>query len=106
MTDLKFNLLSMLYNVEQAMHENDLLNHFLSDLTAASNALDDLKKDELVECDISGIRYTLSTAGRAMFEVLQESRDRETKNRRRQYIQYWITTAIALAAFIKSFFLD
>lgn len=104
MTDLKFKLLSTIYNSEHGVDQATLLNGFPNEYLKTSDALDDLQDQGLITYDVTRIHYTITKPGRIVFETLQESRDKEAANKREQDIRYWITTAIALVAFIKSFF--
>ena len=102
MTDLKFQLLSILYASPngEGEHEVDLLNHFSDKIIQAHTSLEDLKTDKLVECVIGSTRYKITKSGRVVLEMLKENRKKAVYSE----VKYWVTTAIAIAAFIKSFF--
>lgn len=101
MTNLKFKLLSMLYST-QRIDEATLLNKFRGKIMKASTALDDLEKQDLITRDVNQIYYSITAIGRVAFEEARDSR----KNKKHEWIRYGITTLIALAAFVKSFFFN
>lgn len=99
MTKLKFRLLSALYP-DQRVDEATLLNKFPKRIMKAQTALDDLVEQKLIIRDITQIHYSITTLGRITFEDAQDNR----KSKKYEWIRYIITTIIALAAFVKSFF--
>lgn len=101
MTDLKFKLLSIIYNSEYGVDQAVLLNGLPDEYLKTSNALEDLQDQGLITCG-DHIHYIITQSGRIVFEALQENRIKEAKNKREQDIRYWVTTGIAITALIIS----
>lgn len=87
MTNLKFKILSLLYDAPRSTYENDLLNQFPNEILQAQAALGDLEEDNLIEYDINHVRCTITKPGRAALEMFQEVRNKETENKRAQASQ-------------------
>lgn len=93
MTDLKFQLLSILYDSPNGEQEVDLLNHFPGKIIDAYVSLKQLKKSKLVKCVIGTNRYTIMPNGETLYENLKESHDKDSENKRQQRFQNKISIA-------------
>lgn len=101
MTDLKFKLLSALYDEYQPIHENNLLNKFPEEIMQAKAALEDLDEDRLIEYDVYHVRCTITKSGRAALEMSQEARSKDAENKRDQSSQHKLqATQILISLFI------
>ncbi len=78
----------------------EMLNKFHKNLEATQNLLKQMTKSRLISVsDVPSTTITILEAGRARLDDL----DRHSKEARSNWIRWAITTIIALAAFIKSF---
>ena len=93
MTDLKFQLLSILYDSPNGEQEVDLLNRFPDKITDAYILLKKLKKAQLVECVIGTTRYKITSDGETLYENFKESHDKDSENKRQQRFQNKISIA-------------
>lgn len=78
----------------------DMLNKFPKNLEATQKLLKQMKKSRLISVsDVPSTTITILEAGRARLDEL----DRHSKETISSWVRWAITTIIALAAFIKSF---
>ena len=78
----------------------EMLNKYPKNLEATQNLLKQMTKSRLISVsDVPSTTITILEAGRARLDEL----DRHSKETRSNWIRWAITTIIALAAFIKSF---
>ena len=102
MTDLKFNLLGILYRATpiNPVRECELLNSGLDSSPMIRNALSDLKQQHLVFSPIGSDIITITSTGRVAYETSEQERHQQANEDRIRELDKKLNIAIALIPFI------
>ena len=105
MTDLKFELLGILYpaNSTDPVRKLQLLQSGLASPVEVEKALVDLGRQGYVTSAVGSDIVTLTTAGRTAFEGAQISRKKQTDDKKQQRFQNKISVASVLVPLVTFF---
>lgn len=111
MTDLKFNILKLLYNSHPLREQRfgKILHSVPEDPILVKNALSELSSSGIIENLTCSDIYKLTDLGEKVFEQIQEEREQVSKQECQQRFDNKISVAnllIPLVTFILGFFVD
>lgn len=104
MTDLKFNILKVLYNSnsQRELSRMDIFNSLPDDKVLIHNALKELQSKGIIKNLTCSEVFKLTELGAELFEQEAEYRKRESKHK----IQYIIGTILTVATLLSTIFLS
>ena len=101
MTELKFEILKLLYNDEyRKVSEIEILNSRLDKLDNIYYALKELDHCGYIETEYGTDAYILSSSGACAFEMAQQERDKASKKEKQQRFDNKMSVASVLVPFI------
>lgn len=102
MTDLKFNILKLLYNThpQRNLSLGDIIDSLPDDKVLIYNALKELQSREIIENLPCSNFFKLTLSGAEVFEQIQEERTKESKQESQQRFDNKISVASLLIPFV------
>ena len=90
MTDLKYNLLKMLYDASpiHPLKEIDLINSGLASPVKIDDAIDDLVSQDYIKASITSNSLKITSLGRIAYESEKETRDSNAQREATEYKHY------------------
>lgn len=102
MTDLKFNILKLLYNThtQRNLSLGDIIDSLPDDKVLIYNALKELQSRGIIENLPCSNFFKLTLSGAEVFEQIQEERTKESKQESQQRFDNKISVASLLIPFV------
>ena len=104
MTDLKFNILKLLYNTYplRELNMGEIFNSIAEEPIFVKNALNELKSRGFIKILTCSDVYKLTDSGAELYEQEVENRTKEAKHKR----QYILSVILTVATLIATIFLS
>ena len=102
MTDLKFNILKLLYYTYpiREMKKGDIINSIPDNPLLIENSLKELQSEGYIEVLLCTDKYRLIPSGATTFEKIQEDREQAAKKEKQQRFDNKVSIASVLVPFI------
>lgn len=103
MTDLKFEILKLLYNVSnRTLRQKDIFHSVSAPELQIYYALEELCADNLIKSSVYKDSFSLEPKGSTLYEQEQENRKKYSAQKRRQMLNIVISIATLIATFAVS----